>query len=276
MPRLRQILLIVLLAAVAAFGYAALRYPHVLFARAVPLEFTADERAELPGWSWVRYSRAYLAELREEFGLDAVAAGTETDLERLAAVTNWVNGLWRHDGGNQPSANDPLTILREAAAGGRFRCVEYSIVIAGCLEALGMDARVVGLKTADVETRSSGAGHVVAEAYLRDLGKWAMADGQWNVIPVLAGRPLNAVELQQTLADGQQGQLEMGGAAGWQAVVYRRWIVPYLHYFDTGVDGEYLMLGPVGAPQPRTFQGRMPLNVTIYTHSVREFYPAPE
>lgn len=275
MPRLRQILLIVLLAAVAAFGYAALRYPHVLFARAVALEFTMDEPAEPANWSWVRYGREYLAELREESGLDAAAAGAETDLERLAAVTSWVNGLWRHSGSNQPSANDPLTILREAAAGARFRCVEYSIVIAGCLEALGMDARVVGLKTADVETRSSGAGHVVVEAYLRDLGKWVMADGQWNVIPVLAGRPLNAVELQQALAAGD-GPLELVGITGLRALLYRRWIVPYLHYFDTGVDGEYLMLGPVGAPQPRTFQGRMPLNVTIYTHSVREFYPAPE
>ena len=275
MSRLRQVLLILLVAVVAAVGYVALRYPQMLLAKAVALEFTMDEPAEPANWSWVRYGRGYLEELREESGLEAVVAGAETDLERLAAVTNWASALWRHDGSNQPSANDPLTILREVAAGARFRCVEYSIVIAGCLEALGMDARVVGLKTADVETRSSGAGHVVVEAYLRDLDKWAMADGQWNVIPALAGRPLNAVELQRALAAGD-GPLELVGVTGLRALLYRRWIVPYLYFFDTSVDGEYLMLGPVGAPQPRTFQGRMPLNVTIYTHSFREFYPIPD
>lgn len=53
----------------------------------------------------------------------------------------------------------------------RFRCVEYSIVAAGALNALGIPARTVGLRTKYVETELWSAGHVVAEAYLKDLGK---------------------------------------------------------------------------------------------------------
>jgi len=275
--RTRRDLLIWLLAVAVLLSWAGIRYPHMLLARAPSLTF--DETDPAPNTAtprfWLNYTREYLAELRAELGLDALVRDSATDYERVRAVTAWVSGLWRHSGSNAAAESDPLSIVRAAAGGERFRCVEYAVVIAGCLEALGIQARVLGLKTRDVDTRASGAGHVVAEAYLRDLGKWIMIDGQWGVIPERDGTPLNAVELQRALAAGGRG-LTLTGVSGLAALTYRRWIIPYLYYFDTQAEGEHIMLGPVGAPEPRAFQGKHPLKVDMYTHAVKVFYEGPE
>jgi hypothetical protein len=71
------------------------------------------------------------------------------------------------------------------------------------LNALGIPSRIVGLKVADAETRKSGAGHCVIEAYVKNLSKWVMVDGQVNAIPTLKGIPLNAIEFQQALAQNE-------------------------------------------------------------------------
>ncbi len=127
---------------------------------------------------YARPDSAALQELRETYRLEALTAPCDQDLCRLERVCAWVNGLWEHDGDNEPSAPDALTILGEVARGKRFRCVEFGTVVASCAAALGLPSRVVGLKTADCETREYGAGHVVTEVYLRDKRSWVMVDGE--------------------------------------------------------------------------------------------------
>ncbi|HEV2705472.1 MAG TPA: transglutaminase-like domain-containing protein, partial [Pyrinomonadaceae bacterium] len=176
----------------------------------------------------------------------------------------------------------PISILEEAKQGKRFRCVEYSAVLAGALNAVGIPARVLGLKTEDVETRESGAGHVVTEAYLADKKKWIMVDGQWDVIPTLKGQPLNAVELQEALAKNAKG-LGVESLSGADAKKYFAWVAPYLFYFDTRFDSRIegathtrsLMLVPVGAKEPAVFQKKHSLKSMVYTNSLRLFYAPP-
>lgn len=245
------------------------------------LEFT-NERVRLPH-AFVRSTPgdSYLTRLRAEYGLDKVVAGERSDYGRLRAVSRWVRSRWEHNGSNEPQKPDPISILREAAEGKRFRCVEYALVLSAALNSIGIPARVLALKTEDAETRESGAGHVVAEAYLSDRGKWVMVDGQWDVIPTLRGRPLNAVELQRALSRRQRG-LGVDSLSGADAAEYFAWVAPYLFYFDTKFDSRYegarqtqsLMLVPVGAKQPTVFQRKWPLRM-VYTHSVRAFYPKP-
>ncbi len=230
----------------------------------------------------------YLAQLRVRHNLDTLVEGSATDLERILAVSTWVNGLWMHDGDNQPSSSDPLTIIAEAEQGSRFRCVEYAIVLEGALNALGIPARRVGLKTADVETRPSGAGHVVVEAYARDLQKWLLVDPQFNLIPVADGVPLHALELQQALASGKSiAYKSVSGrrpVAHWllTRVIYPSFIGQYLYYFDFPLDqssqdsSQHLMLVPAGAAQPQVFQGRFPLDYMVYTHNKDLFYAPPQ
>lgn len=235
-----------------------------------------------------RPSRSYLRQLRRQYALDQVVAGARTDTEKACRILNWVHSRWQHDGENMPSQPDALTILAAAAAGQRFRCVEYSIVLTAALKAAGLPARTLGLKVKDVETIEAGAGHVATEVYLPDLRKWALVDGQFNAMPQLRGVPLNAVELQHAIRT-DYAALELPGTAEAEKDAYYSWIVPYLYYFDIAFeqrqspgdnprvhDGkQLLMLLPAGAKQPTVFQRRWPLDVCQYTHSLASFYAKP-
>ena len=187
-------------------------------------------------------------------------------------LAGWVTSRWSHSGTNMLSRPDPLTILREAKAGASFRCVEYSTVMVGAAQAMGMPARTIGLKTRQAATTASSAGHVVVEVWLKTHQKWAMVDPQFGYIPVLDGVLLNAVELQQALADGNKATLLCPeGPVGWlERTHYLLWIGPYLFYFDSAADqrvfndpaersGGALMPVPEGAPQLEVFQRRSPL-----------------
>jgi len=222
--------------------------------------------------------------LRERYKLDQLVRGANSDLERLRRIVDWVHGQWKHSGSNVPTRRDPLTILGEARAGKQFRCVEYAVVTAACARALGMPARVLALKRKDVETAESGAGHVVAEVWLRDRQKWVFADAQFAVIPALAGLPLNAVEFQEAIARHKK-PLSLGpGWSGRKKRFYLRWVAPYLYYFDFALDQRFfldrnqkqpgrIMLVPKGASRPHVFQRRFPIRDCTYVSNPQVFYP---
>ncbi|RAK69391.1 transglutaminase domain-containing protein [Hymenobacter edaphi] len=232
---------------------------------------------------------AYLAQLREQYHLDAVVQGAADDTERALRLLHWVHQRWRHDGSNEPAKKDAISILEEAQTGKQFRCVEYGIVATACLNAYGLKSRVLGLKTRDVETTESGAGHVLLETWLPDRQKWAMLDGQWDVMPVLRGTPLNAVEFQQAIARNYQ-DLEIRSLSGASKMGYVGWIAPYLYYMDVKFDNREglglerarvgdkvsLMLVPAGAKEPTIFQVKNPINYCLYTRSLAAFYAKPE
>lgn len=266
------------LAALLASGPASAARGQTKPTAARPLKFT-DERVTLP----LAFRRSapddpYLVRLRTEYGLDGVVAGKRSDYEKVRAVSRWVRSRWEHNGSNMPQKPDPISILEEAKQGKRFRCVEYSAVLAAALNAVGVRARVLSLLTEDVETRESGAAHVVAEAYLADKKKWVMVDGQWDVIPTLRGKPLGAVEFQRALARGEKG-LGVDSFSGVKADGYFEWVAPYLFYFITRFDGRYgvetarkeLVLVPVGAKEPKIVQRKWPIGDVVYTRSLRAF-----
>src|SRR5688572_14288990 len=97
-------------------------------------------------------NNTFLKQLRTEYDLDEVIKGAKTDTEKALKIMNWVHNQWKHNGSNQPTKSDALTILQEAKEGKMFRCVEYGIVTASALNAIGLRSRVLALKTKDVET----------------------------------------------------------------------------------------------------------------------------
>lgn len=224
----------------------------------------------------------YLTRLRETYKLGDVIAGANDDYDRVRAISRWVRTRWNHNGSNTPQKSDPISILEEAAAGKQFRCVEYAQVLAAALTAVRIPARVLAIATADVETRESGAGHVVAEAWLADRQKWIMVDGQFDVIPTLDGQPLNAVELQRAIASRAKG-LGVASLSDTKAGRYFDWVAPYLYYFHTPLDSRYpsaasrteLCLLPVGAKPPTVFQKKWSFGSNAFTHSVALFYAPP-
>jgi hypothetical protein len=246
------------------------------------LQFAYDSSVQAD-WVYSPASDAYLTRLRESYQLQSVVAGAATDLDKVRRMSRWVRQRWEHNGDNVATPSDPISILQKAATGQRFRCVEYSIVLAGALNSVGVKSRVLGLKTADVETREVGAGHVVAEAYLEDLKKWILVDGQWDVIPVLGAQPLSAIELQAALSrhDASLGVESLSGAS---ASRYFNWVAEYLYYFDALLDQrtvatnkgrKVLMLVPAGAPEPKVFQRKFSLGDVAYTNNAFLFAGPP-
>lgn len=230
----------------------------------------------------------YLQKLRAGYPIDSLANLGRTDFEKARILATWVHGLWEHDGWNEPKQRDALYILDEVKKGQRFRCVEYGIVTTACLNAIGLKSRTLALKTKDVETSSSGAGHVLMEFYLNDLNKWVMIDPQFDMITLSEGIPLNAVELQQAITEGKD--IEMITSEKESESMYLSWLYPYLYYFSVPfdnrenigpdqrhtVDGKReLMLVPLGVKEPTVFQRKYPISNCIYTHSLKDFYRKP-
>ncbi len=133
------------------------------------------------------------------------------------------------------------------------------------------------LKMHNVGINLFRAGHVVSEAYIEDLGKWVMLDGQWDVIPVLDGQPLSALELQQALAQEKEG-LDVISLSGADSADYFGWIKPYLFYMDTGFDQRVgneisdrrkgrLMLVPEGSRHPVQFLFASPCEELIIKYN---------
>ena len=250
-----------------------------------------NESQPVPAYTFLyeqNTSNTYLQTLRTQYDLDAIVAGAANDTEKALRMVNWVHKQWQHNGMNEPSSPDALTILAEVKEGKQFRCVEYGIVTTACLNAIGLPARTMGLKMKDVETIESGAGHVLLEVYLPDLQKWVMLDGQFDAMPVLDNVPLNAVEFQKAIANNYD-KLEIRSLSGTSKAQYVNWVYPYLYYFDVKFDNregialkretidtkQSVMLVPAGAKLPKVFQRKYPMEIYKYTHSTADLYQAP-
>lgn len=235
----------------------------------------------------------YLRELREKYEIDKLVIGQKNDFDKIKSILDWTSKQWEHNGSNNPTKQDALTILKEAREGKQFRCVEYGIVATSALNSIGIPARTLGLKTRDVEKVMRGAGHVVTEVYSKDFDKWIFIDPQFNIIPTLNGNPLNGVEFQKEIFNkninlkliNKQGELSKQDSEN-----YINWVGKYLFYFDVLFDQKTLnsskfktingmtklTLVPVGRKEPHIFQRHSKIDYSYYTHSLNDFYRKPE
>ncbi len=109
----------------------------------------------------------------------------------------WATSCWEHANDHVDSA-DAVEVLDRADAGERFACVEYSVVLCQALNAVGIPARRVSLLMRDQHV-GFGRGHVVSEAWVDDLRRWVVLDGQngawWGTLDEPLGlRDLQAIE----------------------------------------------------------------------------------
>jgi hypothetical protein len=236
-------------------------------------------------------NNVFLRELRNEYKLLELTQNKSSDIDKVLSVLNWTHKQWEHSGSNEPSKSDALTILKEAKNGKKFRCVEYGIVLTSALQSLNFKARVVGLKTADVETKKYGAGHVLAEVWIPQFNKWVLIDAQFNVLPTLDNIPLNAVEFQQAISANKKYKLidVNGEVSKLRVKMYTKFVFDYLYFIDARFDNRNnpvdqsvvyedkstLMLVPVGVKNPTVFQIKYPMDNIFYTNSVNDFYRKP-
>lgn len=212
------------------------------------------------------------------------------ELVNIKRILGYVHNLFSHDGNNKPSSFDPLTIIQEAKEGKSFRCVEYSFLGVALLLAYDIPARIVGLKTSDMETRDSGAGHVVLEFWSNHFKKWIMCDVQEGVIPRYDGKYLSAFELGKVVDNNLIPEYELVDDARFSlkndSLKYTEWIHQYLYFLDTPLHLSFnegvseqdrlserkLMLIPPNIIPPKMFQKIFPISAE-YTTNVLEFYP---
>ncbi|KQC00008.1 transglutaminase domain-containing protein [Pedobacter sp. Hv1] len=241
----------------------------------------------------LHYAKAntpYFDELRSKYPVAQLIKKDRNDMQKVLSILNWTHHQWKHDGNNSPKGNDAISILNEVKAGGRFPCFAYAIVLRDQLIAQGLKARVLYLKTKDAETRKGSPGHVATEVYLNDQKKWAFIDGQFNVMPTLNGKPLNAVEFQQALSKNYD-QVVFTSRDKVSKRDYTDFVYDYLYYFDTALDGRQiseaeryklegkrsLMLVPVGAPNlTKIAFWNSKVDYCVYTHSLKDFYAEPK
>jgi hypothetical protein len=141
-------------------------------------------------------SPARLEALRER--LPAKAASAWETATRLLA---WVHQRWVHanDHVDEP---DALEVLERVDKGARFACVEYSIVLSQALNAVGIPARRVDLRQRGHHV-GIGRSHVVSEAWIDDLDRWVLLDGQNGSYWVGSDdAPLGVRELQRLHSAG--------------------------------------------------------------------------
>ncbi len=214
---------------------------------------------------------------------------TDSEYLKIMKVSHFVYSFSEYDGKDNLSASDPISLFHEAKKGKTFRCVEYSVLIAGILQSIGFYARVVGLKMKDADIKESdyGAGHVVAEVFLPKYQKWVMIDGQWDAVIEYDGRPLNAVEVLQKIQNGKDVKIvgiSWKSKLFFQRLYYKHWLKRYLYYFDTSTsndlfskekktDDSTIMLHAKDAKKISSFQTSIELSIGKYTTNVQEFYP---
>ncbi|MGH3488257.1 MAG: transglutaminase domain-containing protein [Actinopolymorphaceae bacterium] len=121
--------------------------------------------------------------------------------ETARTLTEWVSQRWQH--ANDHVENyDAVEILDRVDAGARFACDEYTVVLCHALNASGIPARWLGLFRRDHHAGVAAA-HSVAEAWIDELRRWVVLDGQNGAHWVAdADEPLGVIELQRTFHAG--------------------------------------------------------------------------
>jgi len=211
------------------------------------------------------------------------------ELEKVKVIAGYTHNFFSHDGNKIPSLFDPITIINEAKQGKSFRCVEYSYLTTALLWTYNIPARIVGLKTQDMSTRETGAGHVVIEFWSTKFQKWIMCDVQAGVIPKSENVFLSTFEFSEKINQNKDIEFVLVNNSQFSLQNYSKkyvdWIKEYLYFFDTPLKiifseklteedrlkEQKVMLVPLGIESPKVFQKIIPINA-IYTHSVLDFY----
>jgi hypothetical protein len=113
--------------------------------------------------------------------------------ETAKVLLEWTTTRWAH-ANQHVERESAIEVLDRVAGGERFACVEYAIVLGQALNAADIPARRLRLRMADAHV-GFGRGHVVTEAWIDDLGKWVVLDGQNGAWWGTADCPLGFREL---------------------------------------------------------------------------------
>ncbi|HEX3815702.1 MAG TPA: transglutaminase domain-containing protein [Mycobacteriales bacterium] len=178
----------------------------------------------------------------------------ETAWATALGLTRWSSQQWSHDGVNDAEDRNAVELLDRAAAGERFRCVEYATVLAQSLNVTGIPARGVHALRDGYDRPVTGMGHVVVEAWIEDLDRWVVLDPQNEGYWCAGDQPLGAVELWRRYRAGEsRPEFRLVDGTLGDADEADHW---WLHWADVGV-GRSALVDERG--YAAIFQGRFVL-----------------
>jgi hypothetical protein len=123
----------------------------------------------------------------------------------------WATNRWRHTATSHDDSGDANVVLDRVEQGNRFACKEFTIVLTQALNAVRIPARRISVFQANYHA-NIGSGHAVTEAWIDDLGKWVLLDGQNGAVwRDSNGTPLSVLELQQRHRAGDRPQFDGSG-----------------------------------------------------------------
>ncbi len=138
--------------------------------------------------------------LREEYRLDEVVQGEESEFARMLKLRHWVHSRWPIDNKQQFSGG-ALEILEEAKTGAGFQCAHSMRVQHAVMTAMGFVTRDLGV---DRDDKELGSGHHgVNEVWSNQYAKWVLMDAKYDIHFERDGLPLSAMELHEAIRANQ-------------------------------------------------------------------------
>ena len=142
-----------------------------------------------------------IARFREQYNIDEIIEGANTDFERAWLLTKWVGSKLilreRFDTGYYPW--DINKILVDTPEGLRIKghCMSYAIVLTTALTSINIPARHW------CERGFRDCSHEVVEAWIQELGKWVYFDPSLSTYyrDVKTKMPLSILEMHNTWLD---------------------------------------------------------------------------
>lgn len=143
--------------------------------------------------------------LRSYTKIERLISSKDSDFKQALAIAQFTSEAWGHDGFNSnPKKQDALTILKLAEKGASFACVQFASVFVQLCQSVGIPARVLQVCTKNPALGSSGHGHVTAEYFDNQLGKWVWIDPQIHAYAINKNIPLSFNELSEMIVEGKR------------------------------------------------------------------------
>lgn len=132
----------------------------------------------------------------------------KTDFTAALELARFTSTAWNHDGFNsKPKRQDALSVLKHAEKGASFACVQFASVFVQLCHAVGIPARVLQVQTRWPGLGSSGHGHVTAEYFDSQFGKWVWIDPQIHAYATHKMIPLSHNELAEIFVEGKRPKI---------------------------------------------------------------------
>jgi len=144
-----------------------------------------------------------LRKLREQFKLDDVVKGAQTELELMLRLAQWACNYWdwpNHIMESYPAWN-ALEILKPHKDGtpcGGF-CQQFNLVFLQACESFGISGRAISISQGRLQEKYEGGGHEIVELWSSEWKKWIYVDGAlaWYIVDQKTGVPLSMLELRK-------------------------------------------------------------------------------